>query len=184
MSRVGKRPIPIPEGVEIRLEANIIEVKGPKGELKMEIPSCCQAVLRDRQVLIKRLREGKQSKALHGTTRNLISNLIKGVSEGFEKILEIVGTGYRAKLENDVLSLNLGFSHAVKFIASQGVKLELINPTTIMIFGCDKQKVGEVTAKIRALKKPEPYKGKGIRYRGEIIKRKVGKRALGTGKGA
>jgi len=184
MSRVGKKPIPIPEGVKVKIEGNVIEARGPQGKLTKEIPPCCQAVLQDNQILIKRLREDKQSRALHGTTRSLIFNLVKGVSEGFEKILEIVGTGYRAKMENGVLSLELGFSHPVKFVPPQEVRIELLNPTTIRVFGCDKQKVGEVAARIRDLKKPEPYKGKGIRYRGETIRRKIGKRALGTGKGA
>ncbi|MEA3485644.1 MAG: 50S ribosomal protein L6 [Candidatus Aerophobetes bacterium] len=182
MSRVGRKPIFIPERVEIKIEKNKIRVKGPKGELERKIPPGYEVVLQDRQILVKKLREDKQSKALHGTLRSLIFNMVKGTSESFEKVLEIMGVGYKAKLEGRTLSLNLGFSHTVKYNFPEGVKVELPNPTTIRVSGCDKQKVGEVSAEIRRLKKPEPYKGKGVRYRGEVVKRKVGKRALGGAK--
>jgi len=179
MSRVGRKPILIPEGVEVKVDRDKIRVKGPKGELERKIPPSHQVVLQDGQILVKRLREDEQSKALHGTLRSLIFNMVKGVSDGFEKVLEIVGMGYKAKLEGKALTLDLGFSHPVKYDFPEGVKIELPNPTMIRIYGCDKQKVGEIAAEIRSLKKPEPYKGKGIRYKGEIVRRKVGKRALG-----
>jgi len=157
-------------------------VKGAKGELEREIPPFYQVVVHDGQILVKRLKEDETSKALHGTLRSLVFNMVKGTSEGFEKVLEIVGVGYKAKVEGGMLSLSLGFSHPVKYNFPEGIRVELPNPTTIKVSGCDKQKVGEVAAKIRSLKKPEPYKGKGIRYKGEVVKRKVGKRALGGAK--
>ncbi len=182
MSRVGRRPILIPEKVKILVKERVVEVEGPKGKLSREIPFYCRVTINNNQVIVERLREDRQAKALHGTIRTLIFNMTKGVLEGFEKYLEIVGTGYRAKLEGNVLSLSLGFSHLVSYTPSEGVHIEMVNPTAIRVYGCDKQKVGEVAAQIREIKKPEPYKGKGIRYRGEIIRRKVGKAALG-GKG-
>ncbi|MCD6318460.1 50S ribosomal protein L6 [Candidatus Aerophobetes bacterium] len=182
MSRVGKRPISIPEKVKVLVKDRMVEVEGPKGKLVREIPFNYRITISNNQVIVERLKDDRQTKALHGTVRTLISNMIKGTLEGFEKYLEIVGTGYRAKLEGKVLSLSLGFSHTVSYTPPEGVNIKVMNPTTIRVYGCDKQKVGEVAAQIREIKKPEPYKGKGIRYRGEIVKRKVGKAALG-GKG-
>lgn len=180
MSRVGRKPITIPDKVEIRIEEGKIKVKGSQGELEREIPSCLEVLVDNNQILVKRSREDKQTKSLHGTIRSLIFNMVKGVSGGFEKSLEIVGRGYKATLENKTLSLNVGFSHLVKYVPPEGIKVELISPTSLRIIGCDKQKVGETAAQIRAFKKPEPYKGKGIRYKGEVIRRKVGKAALAT----
>ena len=180
MSRVGKKPIPVPEGIKVEINNHKIKVKGPKGELEREMPLAVKVVIKDRQILVQRLNENKRSKSLHGTFRSLIFNMVKGVSEGFEKVLEIVGMGYKAKLENGVLTLRVGYSHPVRYTCPEDVGIEVSNPNTIRVFGCDKQKVGEVAAEIRALKKPEPYKGKGIRYKGEVIRRKVGKAALAT----
>jgi len=179
MSRVGKKPILIPEKVKVLVKKERVEVEGPKGKLVREIPFGCRVTVDNNQVIVERLRDDRQARALHGTIRTLLFNMVKGVLEGFEKYLEIVGMGYRAKLEGKTLSLSLGFSHLVSYTPLEGVNIELVNPTTIRVYGCDKQKVGEVAAQIRKIKKPEPYKGKGIRYRGEIIKRKVGKAALG-----
>jgi len=182
MSRIGRKPILIPEKVKVLLKERIVRVEGPKGQLIREFPFCCRIAINNNQNIVERLRDDRQARALHGTVRTLIFNMIKGVVEGFEKYLEIIGTGYRAKLEGNVLSLSLGFSHQVNYTSPEGVNIEVVNPTTIRVHGCDKQKVGEVAAQIRKIKKPEPYKGKGIRYRGEIVRRKVGKPALG-GKG-
>jgi len=180
MSRIGKLPISIPENVQVQINERVVTVKGSRGELNRRVPSCCEVFEENRQLIVKRLRKDKQSKALHGTTRSLIFNMIKGISEGFEKHLQIVGMGYKASMEKGYLIFNLGFSHLVKYRIPQEIMVEVSNPTTICIRGCDKQKVGEVAAEIRALKKPEPYKGKGIRYRGEVVRRKIGKAALGS----
>ncbi len=180
MSRIGRKPIPIPEGVKVEVTKDKIKVKGPKGELEREVPSVIKVVIKDRQILVQRLNEDKRSKSLHGTLRSLIFNMAKGVSEGFEKVLEIVGMGYKATLENGVLTLKVGYSHSIRYTCPEEVRIQVPTPNTIRVFGCDKQKVGEVAAEIRASKKPEPYKGKGIRYKGEVIRHKVGKAALGT----
>ncbi len=180
MSRVGREPISIPEKVEVTIGEGKIKLKGPQGELEREIPSGLEVVVENNQILVKRFKEDKQTKSLHGTIRSLIFNMAKGVSEGFEKFLEIVGRGYRATLENKTLSLSVGYSHLVKYIPPEDTKIELISPTSLRIFGCDKQRVGEIAAEIRSFKKPEPYNGKGIRYKGEGIRRKAGKAALGT----
>lgn len=182
MSRVGKKPIFIPKGVEVFIKEQEIKVKGPKGELTQRIPLYCEVSIENGQILVKRLKEDKKTKALHGTIRSLIFNMVKGVTEGYEKELKIVGMGYRATLKGKQLTLSLGFSHPVKYTSPEGIKIQVPDPATIKISGCDKQKVGEVAAEIRSLKKPDPYKGKGIRYRDEVIKLKVGKAALG-GKG-
>ncbi len=180
MSRVGREPISIPEKVGVTIGEGRIKIKGPRGELEREIPSCLEIVVENNQILVKRLREDKQTKSLHGTIRSLIFNMAKGVSEGFEKFLEIVGRGYKATLEKETISLSLGYSHLVKYIAPADTKIELVSPTSLRIYGCDKQRVGEIAAEIRSFKKPEPYKGKGIRYKGEVIRRKAGKAALGA----
>ncbi len=180
MSRVGREPISIPEKIEVVIAEGKIKLKGPLGELEREIPSGLEVVVENNQILVKRLREDKQTKSLHGTIRSLIFNMTKGVSEGFEKFLEMVGKAHRASLENDTLSLSVGYSHLIKYIAPEDIKIELMSPTSLRISGCDKQRVGEIAAEIRSFKKPEPYKGKGIRYKGEVIRRKAGKAALGT----
>jgi len=180
MSRVGRKPVLVPEGVKVEINRNKVLVKGPRGDLELEVPSLCKVVLGESQILVKRGGDDEQSKSIHGTVRSLIFNMVKGVSEGFEKYLEIVGMGYRASLEDSTLVLSLGYSHLVKYTPPEDVRVEVTNANVIRVYGCDKQKVGEVAAEIRALKKPEPYKGKGIRYKGEVVRRKVGKAALGT----
>jgi len=180
MGRVGDKPVFIPEGVETNIHKNKIEVKGPRGKLEREYSSFFQIILEDRQLFVKRLKNDEHSKAMQGTLRSLIYNMVEGVTKGFEKYLQIVGLGYSAKLESKNLVLNLGFSHSVKYPLPQEVKIEVINPMNIKVSGCDKQKVGEIAAEIRAFKKPEPYKGKGIRYKGELVKRKAVKRAIGA----
>ena len=182
MSRIGKKPISVPKGVEVSIEEGQIRIKGPKGGLTQKIPLCCRVVLENGQILVQRLRDDKKARALHGTIRSLIFNMVKGVLEGYEKELKIMGMGYRVSLEGGKLTLNLGFSHPVTYIPPQGIKIEVPDPTTIKVSGCDKQKVGEVASEIRSIKKPDPYKGKGIRYKDEVVKLKVGKAALG-GKG-
>lgn len=180
MSRIGRKPISIPEGVQVTVKQGEIKVKGPRGELTQQIPLCCRVDMENGKILVKRLREDKKARALHGTTRSLIFNMVKGVSEGYEKELKIVGMGYRATLEGNRLILNLGFSHPVEYTPCQGITIQVPNPDTVKVLGCDKQKVGEVAAEIRNLKKPDPYKGKGIRYKDEVVRLKVGKAALGT----
>lgn len=180
MSRVGQKPIAIPDGVEARLHRRMVSVKGPKGELSQGIPPSCEISIEEGQIVVKRNREDKQSRALHGTIRSLIYNMTVGVSTGFEKELKIVGMGYRAILQEKKLILNLGFSHPVEYVWPEGIKVEAPDATTIRISGCDKQKVGETAAEIRRFRKPEPYKGKGIRYKDEVIRLKVGKAALGS----
>lgn len=180
MSRIGKKPVSIPQGVEVFIKDKEVKVKGPKGELSQIVPPCCSVVFQDGQIVVNRLKDDKQSRALHGTIRSLIFNMVKGVSEGYEKELKIVGMGYRARWDKGKLILSLGFSHPVEYTPPQGITIQTPDPTTIKVSGCDKQKVGEVTAEIRSFKKPEPYKGKGIRYKDEVVKLKVGKAALGS----
>ncbi|MBE0478061.1 50S ribosomal protein L6 [Candidatus Aerophobetes bacterium] len=180
MSRVGKKPIPVPQKVGVFIKDSKVTVKGSKGELTQTYPSCLKVSIEGAEIAVDRLREDKQSKALHGTIRSLISNMIKGVSEGYQKELKIVGMGYRARLEGEKLILNLGFSHPVEYTPPEEIKLEVPDATTIRVSGCNKQKVGQVAAQIRSLRKPEPYKGKGVRYKDEVVKLKVGKAALGT----
>jgi len=180
MSRIGRKPVPVPKGVEVSVKDGEIKVKGPKGELYQKIPPCCKVTVEKEQIVVQRIKDDKQSRALHGTIRSLIFNMVKGVSEGYEKELKIVGMGYRARLEKGKLILNLGFSHPVEYTPPEGVTIQTPDQTTIKVSGCDKQKVGEVAAQIRSIKKPDPYKGKGIRYKDEVVKLKVGKAALGS----
>lgn len=180
MSRVGKKPVFIPEGVDVSVKDKEIKVKGSKGELAQTISSCCKVRIEGNQIVVERLREDKEARALHGTIRSLIFNMVKGVCEGYQRELKIVGMGYRTKLEGEKLVLSLGFSHPVEYVPPEGINLQVPDATTIRVTGCDKQKVGEVAAEIRGIKEPEPYKGKGIRYKGEVVKLKVGKAGLGA----
>lgn len=168
-------PIPIPEGVKIKIEGRKVSVVGPKGTLAQEIPYPITCEVKNGNLVLERPNDIQSHKALHGLSRALLNNIVKGVTSGFEKVLEISGVGYRAQLQGKRLTLQMGFSHPVVFEAPQGVELELLSPTRIKVFGIDKQLVGEVAAEIRAIKSPEPYKAKGIRYVGEYIRRKVGK---------
>lgn len=179
MSRVGKKPILIPEGVDVKIEGQKVIVKGPRGELFREVRPEIRVSLENGKILVAPEKETKQTKAFWGLTRALLSNMLKGLTEGFEKKLEIKGIGYRANLEGDQLVLNMGFTLPVKIKAPEGIKF-LVEKNIITVSGIDKELVGEIAAKIRAVRPPEPYKGKGIRYMGEQIRRKLGKRAVTT----
>jgi len=175
MSRIGKLPIPVPAGVTVDINGQDVSVKGPKGELKLTISKPITASLEDGNVIVARPDEEAVSKSLHGLTRSLIANNVHGVSEGFTKNLEIVGTGYRAAAKGAGIELSLGFSHPVIVTPPEGVSLAVEGNTKIIVSGIDKQAVGEMAANIRKIRKPEPYKGKGVRYEGERVRRKAGK---------
>ena len=175
MSRIGKLPVPIPSGVTVTVEANSVKVKGPKGELTHRLPSGISADKSDNTVNVKRASNETNHKALHGLTRSLIANMIEGVTKGYQKQLEITGVGYKAEVRPYGLQLALGFSHSIEYKAPAGIKLSAPQPTQIVIDGADKAVVGQVAAELRSLRPPEPYKGKGIRYAGEVIRRKAGK---------
>lgn len=177
MSRIGKKPIAVPEGVEVKISSDLVEVTGPLGRLTQNLYPKIKVTKRDGQIFVERLSDNKYYRSLHGLARSLINNLIIGVTKGFRKELIITGMGYRAKLEGRVLNLQLGYSHPVKFSLPEGIEIKVEKQTQIMVSGIDKQLVGEVAAKIRRFRPPEPYKGKGIRYIDEHIKRKVGKAA-------
>lgn len=175
MSRIGRKPIPIPEGVEVKIEGKVVTVKGPKGVLTHTVPPEIDVVIEDGEIKVQRKGDNRRSKALHGLTRTLIANMVKGVTEGFEKRLEIVGVGYRAQLEGNALRLSLGYSHPVIYPIPEGIEIQVPQPTKIVVRGIDKQRVGQVAAEIRAFRKPDSYKGKGIRYEGEVVRLKAGK---------
>lgn len=175
MSRIGKLPIGVPGSVNVTINGQDITVKGPKGELSLTVKEPISVTFEDGQITVARPNDERESRALHGLTRTLISNNVQGVTEGFAKALEVVGTGYRAQAKGSGLELLLGFSHPVEFIAPQGIALEVEGNNKITVRGIDKQLVGETAANIRKLRKPEPYKGKGIRYAGENVRRKAGK---------
>jgi len=179
MSRIGKQPVDITSGVTVELSGATLKVKGPKGELSREIHKNIHVEVKDNQILVTRKDETQESRALHGLFRSLIANMVEGVSKGFEKQLEIVGVGYRAQSSGNKITLNLGFSHPIEYKAPEGIVFAQNeeNKGIITISGIDKQVVGEVAAKIRSYRKPEPYKGKGIKYVGEHIVRKAGKAA-------
>jgi large subunit ribosomal protein L6 len=177
MSRIGKLPIPVPTGVDVFIEPTVVRVKGPKGELEQAVSRDMQVEQEDGTIVVKRPTDRGDHRALHGLTRSLIANMIQGVTEGFEKRLEIQGVGYRARLQGKALELNVGYSHPVSVTAPEGIEFEVPTPTQVVVRGIDKQLVGEIAARIRRSRPPEPYKGKGIRYVGEHVRRKVGKRA-------
>lgn len=181
MSRIGKKPIEIPSAVTINQGVGMISVKGPKGTLQMYVSSYVSLSLEDGQLSVARIDDLRLSRAAHGLTRTLISNMVHGVTDGYSTQLDIVGVGYRAELKGKLLQLNLGYSHSIVFAPPTDITVEVPLPTQIVIKGIDKQLVGQVAAKIRALRPPEPYKGKGIKYSGEQIRRKAGK-AVGKGK--
>jgi large subunit ribosomal protein L6 len=180
MSRIGKQPIAIPEGVEVSVDGSRVEVKGPRGSLAQALPPDMLIVVEDGIIRVQRPSDERLHRSLHGLTRTLVANMVEGVTKGFEKRLEIIGVGYRAALKDTGLELALGFSHSVAFPAPEGIEFEVPTPTRIVIRGSDKQLVGEVAAEIRKLRKPEPYKGKGIRYEGEYVRKKAGKAAKGA----
>lgn len=176
MSRIGLKPIEIPSGVEVKInDNNLVEVKGPKGQLKEQFDSKMDIKIEDNQVVVSRPNDLKKYKSLHGLTRTLIANMIEGVTKGYSKKLEIVGTGYRAQKQGKKLVLNLGYSHPIEMEDPEGIEVEVPGQTQIIVKGINKQLVGNYAAKIRDLRKPEPYKGKGIKYADEVIRRKVGK---------
>ena len=175
MSRIGKNPIDIPSGVEVKINGNVVEVKGPKGSLKTEFNPIINIAIEDNQVIVTRPNDNKDVRALHGLYRTLIANNIEGVVNGYEKKLEIIGTGYRAQKQGKKLNMNLGHSHPIELEDPEGIEVEVPSNTEITVKGIDKQKVGAYAAKIRSFRSPEPYKGKGIRYVGEYVRRKVGK---------
>src|ERR671916_1195229 len=177
MSRIGKQPIPVPDGVTVEIEPELVRVKGPKGELSERVARDLDVEQQDGEIVVTRPSERGEHRALHGLTRSLIANMVLGVTEGFEKRLEIQGVGYRAQLRGRNLELALGYSHPVTIDAPDGIEFEVPQPTQIVVRGNSKQAVGEVAARIRKVRPPEPYKGKGIRYADEYVRRKVGKRA-------
>ena len=177
MSRIGKLPIPVPSGVDVKQTDGSLFVKGPKGQLSMRIPRDMEITLEDGELRVARPSDQREHRALHGLTRSLAANMVQGVTKGFKKTLQIVGVGYRAEKTGKGLTLHLGFSHTIKYDPVDGVDLEVPNPTTIVVSGPDKQKVGQTAAEIRSFRPPEPYKGKGVRYEDEHVRRKAGKTA-------
>ena len=177
MSRIGKEPISVPSDVQVSIEGRSVGVTGPKGSLDLDLPGEINVRQEDGTVLVERPNDDRKNKALHGLTRSLINNMVIGLSEGFKKELEIVGVGYRAAKSGDGLELQLGFSHPVKVKAPDGITFDVPEPTQIIVSGINKEVGGQVAADIRSYRKPEPYKGKGIRYAGEYVARKAGKAA-------
>jgi large subunit ribosomal protein L6 len=177
MSRIGKQPIAVPDGVEISIEPELVKVKGPKGELSERKSREIEVRQDNGEIVVTRPTDRGEHRALHGLTRSLIANMVEGVTSGFEKRLEIQGVGYRAQLQGNKLVLALGYSHSVEMDPPSGIDFEVPQPTRVVVRGISKQVVGEVAANIRKKRPPEPYKGKGIRYEGEYVMRKVGKRA-------
>ncbi len=177
MSRIGRKPITIPSGVDVTIERELVTVTGPKGELSERVPRDIAIAREGEDLLVSRPTDRGEHRALHGLTRTLVANMVEGVTNGYQKTLEIQGVGYRAQLKGNDLELALGYSHPVPIAAPDGIEFEVPVPTRIVIRGISKQQVGEVAANIRKQRPPEPYKGKGIRYEGEHVARKVGKRA-------
>ena len=175
MSRIGKNPIPVPKGVTVTVDGNVIRVKGPKGELERTLHPAITAGQENGTLVLGRPSDEPEHRALHGLSRTLVANMIEGVTKGFQKTLEITGVGYKAEPRPYGLQLALGFSHPVQFRAPAGIKLSAPNPTTVVVEGANKEIVGQVAAELRSLRPPEPYKGKGIKYAGEQVRRKAGK---------
>jgi large subunit ribosomal protein L6 len=176
MSRIGRLPVSIPSGVTVNVDpSNVVKVKGPKGELSQQIHSDMEVTLEDGQILVKRPSDDKEHRSLHGLSRALVANMVQGVTEGYQKNLELVGVGYRAQKQGQKLVLNVGYSHPVEIEAPKGIEFDVPAPNKIVVKGIDKQAVGEIAAKIRGVRAPEPYLGKGIKYENEYIRRKEGK---------
>jgi large subunit ribosomal protein L6 len=175
MSRIGRLPIAVPSGVDVTIDGRQVTIKGPKGELTRELHPDMTVVREDGSIVVRRPTEQKQHKQLHGLTRTLVNNMVVGVTTGYRKPLEITGVGYRASLVGRKLQLNLGYSHPIEIEPPAGVTFELENPTRLTVVGIDKELVGQIAARVRSTRKPEPYKGKGVRYAGERIRRKAGK---------
>jgi large subunit ribosomal protein L6 len=177
MSRIGKQPVDLPKGVEARLENGTLRVKGPKGSLELQVNPEMKVSIEDGVLTVERPSDEANHKALHGLTRSLVANMVQGVTQGFERKLEIVGVGYRAEKKPHGITLHLGFSHTIDYPAPEGIELDVPQQTEVVVRGSDKQLVGQVAAEIRGFRPPEPYKGKGVRYAGEQIRRKAGKTA-------
>ena len=177
MSRIGRMPVSIAKGVEVKQSNGTLMVKGPKGTLELNVHPEINVVVDEAEVRVERPSDHKDHRALHGLTRSLINNMVVGVTDGFSKTLEIIGVGYRAEVKGKGITLHLGFSHPVDYQPADGVSLECPNQTTVVVSGPDKQKVGQAAAEIRSFRPPEPYKGKGVRYQGEHVRRKAGKTA-------
>ena len=177
MSRIGKQPVELPKGVDVSVTGNSVRVKGPKGDLTLDAHPEMTVTIQDGVLVVERPSDNAGHKALHGLTRSLIANMVGGVTQGYQKGLEIVGVGYKAEKSGKGIKLTVGYSHVVQYDAPPGIVIETPNPTTIVISGADKQMVGQVAAEIRLVRPPEPYKGKGIRYQGEQVRRKAGKTA-------
>lgn len=175
MSRIGLQPITVPEGVEISQDGNTVTVKGKNGELSREISSDIKMIIEDSEITFERPNESKQMRTIHGTTRALVNSMVEGVSEGFQKSLELIGVGYRAQKQGNKLVLNVGLSHPVEFSPNEDIEIDVPSNTEIIIKGADKDAVGQLAAKVRAVRPPEPYKGKGIRYKDEYVAQKEGK---------
>jgi large subunit ribosomal protein L6 len=175
MSRIGKLPVPVPAGVDVTISGALVTVKGPKGTLEHNVATPITVAQEDGTIKVSRPDEERKSRALHGLTRTLLANMITGVTDGYVKKLEIVGTGYRVTAKGSDLEFALGFSHPVQVSAPEGITFAVESPTKFSVAGIDKQQVGEVAANIRKIRKPEPYKGKGVRYADEVVRRKVGK---------
>lgn len=177
MSRIGKMPVDTPKGVEAKIDGQRLTVKGPKGSLELDVHPEMTVVVDDGQIRVERPSDSKNHRALHGLSRSLIANMVTGVTDGFNKTLEIVGVGYRAEAKGKAITLTVGYSHPIEYKPVEGVDLACPNQTTVVVSGIDKQKVGQAAAEIRGFRPPEPYKGKGIRYQGEHVRRKAGKTA-------
>ncbi|MGN7313321.1 50S ribosomal protein L6 [Alkalicoccobacillus gibsonii] len=175
MSRVGRKPIEVPGDVTVTLEGSFIKVKGPKGELSRDLHPDMKVNVEEKEITVERPSDQKEHRALHGTTRSLINNMVEGVTKGFERGLELVGVGYRASKSGNKLVLNVGYSHPVEIVPAEGIEVEVPSNTKVVVKGIDKQAVGALASNIRAVRLPEPYKGKGIRYEGENVRRKEGK---------
>lgn len=175
MSRIGKNPVPIPDGVEVSIDGQRVTVKGPKGEVSNVLPEAVSVKVDDGQVTVERPSDSARDKAMHGLARSLVANMVEGVTDGFSKRLEIVGVGYRAEAGGRTVRLNLGFSHPIEYDVPEGIEVTTATPTQIEVRGADKQKVGQVAAELRGYRPAEPYKGKGVRYEGEQVRRKAGK---------
>jgi large subunit ribosomal protein L6 len=178
LSRIGKKPISLPAGVEVSIDGNIVKVKGPKGVLEQEIPQDISVIRQEQELLLKRPSDSKKHRALHGLSRALVANMVEGVTKGFEKKLEMVGVGFRAQMQGRKLVISAGYSHPVEVEAPDGIEFEVPAVNKIVVKGIDKQLVGNTAAEIRAIRKPEPYKGKGIKYEDERIRRKAGKAGI------
>ena len=175
MSRIGRLPVPVPSGVDVAIDGRRMTVTGPKGTLTRELPPIIAIAREGDEIVVTRPSEDKLHKSLHGLTRTLVNNMVVGVTDGYRKGLEISGVGYRAQKIGEKLQLNLGYSHPIEIEPPDGISFELENPTRLAVLGIDKELVGHVAARIRATRKPEPYKGKGVRYAGEVVRRKAGK---------